>query len=48
MFLDMGCVVNTTPYMVPADTSLTKAFTVFRQLGLRHLLVVPRPHQVAP
>eukprot|EP00898_Chlorokybus_atmophyticus_P007736 jgi/Chlat1/7964/Chrsp69S07401 len=46
MYLDIGPFVNTTPYSVSADASLTKVYAIFRTLGLRHLLVVPRPQRV--
>ncbi len=32
--------------MSQEDTSLSKVYTLFRTLGLRHLCVVPRSHDV--
>ena len=45
-FLDLGPYVNPAPYVVQADTSLTKVFHLFRQLNLRHLCVVPHVNEV--
>ncbi|MCO5576774.1 hypothetical protein L7F22_030594 [Adiantum nelumboides] len=42
MFLDLYPFTNTSPYTVSEDMSLAKAFLLFRQLGLRHLFVVPK------
>jgi len=44
--LNLEPLVNATPYVVPEDASLAKAYPIFRQLGLRHLLVVPPPSRV--
>lgn len=46
LYLDLEPFVNPSPYIVPEDMSLTKVYNLFRQLGLRHVLVVPRPSQV--
>ncbi|KAG0554790.1 hypothetical protein KC19_12G119300 [Ceratodon purpureus] len=46
MYIDLQPFVNPAPYMVPEDMSLTKVHYLFRQLGLRHICVVPRPSQV--
>lgn len=46
MYIDLQPFVNPTPYIVPEDMSLTKVYNLFRQLGLRHICVVPRPSQV--
>ncbi|KAJ7552546.1 hypothetical protein O6H91_06G059900 [Diphasiastrum complanatum] len=46
MYLDLKPFVNPSPYMVPEDMSLTKVYNLFRQLGLRHVLVVPRPSRL--
>ncbi|KAL2634106.1 hypothetical protein R1flu_005585 [Riccia fluitans] len=51
MFLDLRFVTNTSPYTVVETMSLAKAFTLFRQLGLRHLCVIPRkprPNEGSP
>ncbi|MCO5557006.1 hypothetical protein L7F22_010561 [Adiantum nelumboides] len=46
LYIDLEPFVNPSPYIVPEDMSLTKVYNLFRQLGLRHVLVVPRPSQV--
>ncbi|KAJ7546444.1 hypothetical protein O6H91_08G040500 [Diphasiastrum complanatum] len=46
MYLDLKPFVNPSPYIVPEDMSLTKVYNLFRQLGLRHVFVVPRPSRV--
>lgn len=46
MYLDLEPFVNPSPYIVPEDMSLTKVYNLFRQLGLRHVFVVPRPSRV--
>lgn len=46
MYIDLAPFLNPSPYIVPEDMSLTKVYNLFRQLGLRHLLVVPRPSRV--
>ncbi|KAM3356242.1 chloride channel protein CLC-d isoform X1 [Capsicum galapagoense] len=46
MYIDLAPFLNPSPYVVPEDMSLTKVYNLFRQLGLRHLLVVPRPARV--
>ncbi|XP_075516253.1 chloride channel protein CLC-d-like [Primulina tabacum] len=46
MFIDLSPFLNPSPYVVPEDMSLTKVYHLFRQLGLRHLLVVPRTSHV--
>eukprot|EP00850_Spirogloea_muscicola_P011972 SM000076S21793 [mRNA] locus=s76:235730:243321:- [translate_table: standard] len=43
MWLDLKPFLNPTPYIVDEDVSVTKAYMLFRQLGLRHLCVVPKP-----
>ncbi|KAF3457165.1 hypothetical protein FNV43_RR01822 [Rhamnella rubrinervis] len=43
MFLDLAPFLNPSPYIVPEDMSVTKVYNLFRQLGLRHIFVVPRP-----
>jgi chloride channel 7 len=42
LYLDMGPYVNPTCYVVQEDASLSKVYTLFRTLGLRHLFVIPR------
>ncbi|XP_073137026.1 chloride channel protein CLC-d isoform X1 [Henckelia pumila] len=46
MYIDLAPFLNPSPYVVPEDTSLTKVYNLFRQLGLRHILVVPRASRV--
>ncbi|XP_054821234.1 chloride channel protein CLC-d-like [Prosopis cineraria] len=42
-YIDLAPFLNPSPYIVPEDMSLSKVYNLFRQLGLRHLFVVPRP-----
>ena len=42
MFLDLGPYSNPSYYVVQEDAALSKAYTLFRTLGLRHLIVIPR------
>ncbi|TKY54799.1 putative chloride channel protein CLC-g [Spatholobus suberectus] len=42
MFIDLHPYTNASPYTVVETMSLGKALTLFRELGLRHLLVVPK------
>ncbi|OMO73158.1 Cystathionine beta-synthase, core [Corchorus capsularis] len=42
MFLDLHPFTNTSPYTVVETMSLAKALFLFRQVGLRHLLVIPK------
>ncbi|XP_047334028.1 chloride channel protein CLC-d-like [Impatiens glandulifera] len=46
MYIDLAPFVNSSPYVVPEDMSLTKVYNLFRQLGLRHVFVVPRASHV--
>ncbi|XP_060959513.1 chloride channel protein CLC-d isoform X6 [Cannabis sativa] len=46
MYIDLAPFLNPSPYIVPEDMSLTKVYNLFRQLGLRHIFVVPRPSRV--
>ncbi|XP_002974732.2 chloride channel protein CLC-d [Selaginella moellendorffii] len=46
MYLDLQPFVNPSPYIVSEDMSLTKVYNLFRQLGLRHVCVVPRPSRI--
>ncbi|XP_011071569.1 chloride channel protein CLC-d isoform X2 [Sesamum indicum] len=46
MYIDLAPFLNPSPYVVPEDMSLTKVYNLFRQLGLRHLLVVPHASRV--
>uniref|UniRef100_A0A7N0TW02 Chloride channel protein n=1 Tax=Kalanchoe fedtschenkoi TaxID=63787 RepID=A0A7N0TW02_KALFE len=42
MYVDLHPITNTSPYAVVETMSLAKAAVLFRELGLRHLLVVPK------
>lgn len=42
MFLDLHPFTNASPYTVVETMSLAKALMLFRQVGLRHLLVIPK------
>eukprot|EP00899_Mesostigma_viride_P022719 jgi/Mesvir1/3631/Mv04366-RA.3 len=46
MYLDLMPFMNSTPYLVSSDMSLTKVHSLFRGLGLRHLAVIPHPERV--
>ncbi|KAK6945162.1 Chloride channel, voltage gated [Dillenia turbinata] len=42
MFLDLHPFTNASPYTVVESMSLAKALILFREVGLRHLLVIPK------
>ncbi|CAN1290022.1 Putative chloride channel-like protein CLC-g [Linum perenne] len=42
MYLDLHPFTNASPYTVVETMSLAKALLLFRQVGLRHLLVIPK------
>lgn len=42
MYVDLHPITNTSPYTVVETMSLAKAAILFRQLGLRHMCVVPK------
>lgn len=42
MYVDLHPITNTSPYTVIETMSLAKAAVLFRELGLRHLCVVPK------
>ncbi|GAX72881.1 hypothetical protein CEUSTIGMA_g336.t1 [Chlamydomonas eustigma] len=46
MFVDLGPYVNPSYYVVHEDASLSKAYALFRTLGLRHLCVIRRTKDV--
>ncbi|XP_010905222.1 chloride channel protein CLC-d isoform X1 [Elaeis guineensis] len=46
LYLDLAPFLNPSPYIVPEDMSLAKVYNLFRQLGLRHIFVVPRASRV--
>ncbi|CAM8979744.1 unnamed protein product [Rhodiola kirilowii] len=48
MYLDLRPFANTSPYTVVETMSLAKALTLFREVGLRHLLVIPKKSNRSP
>jgi chloride channel 7 len=42
MYVDLHPITNSSPYTVVETMSLAKAALLFREVGLRHLLVVPK------
>ncbi|GLT56944.1 hypothetical protein SLA2020_299560 [Shorea laevis] len=42
MYVDLHSLANATPYTVVESMSVAKAMVLFRQVGLRHLLTVPK------
>lgn len=42
MYIDLHPLTNTTPFTVMESMSVAKAMVLFRQVGLRHLLIVPK------
>ncbi|GAB2289171.1 hypothetical protein Dimus_023474 [Dionaea muscipula] len=42
MFMDLHPFTNASPYTVVESMSLAKALILFREVGLRHLLVIPK------
>ncbi|KAI5010214.1 hypothetical protein ZWY2020_012351, partial [Hordeum vulgare] len=48
MFVDLHPFTNTSPYTVVETMSLAKALILFREVGLRHLLVLPKTSKRAP
>ncbi|XP_026660213.1 chloride channel protein CLC-b-like [Phoenix dactylifera] len=42
MYIDLHPFANTTPYTVVETMSVAKAVVLFRQVALRHLLIVPK------
>ncbi|KAJ0982306.1 hypothetical protein J5N97_010561 [Dioscorea zingiberensis] len=46
MYIDLTPFLNPSPYVVPEDMSLAKVYNLFRQLGLRHIFVVPQPSRI--
>lgn len=47
MYVDLHPYANTSPYTVVETMSLAKALILFRQVGLRHLLVTPKFSRVS-
>ncbi|CAM8969310.1 unnamed protein product [Rhodiola kirilowii] len=48
MYIDLHPFTNTSPYTVVETMSLAKALTLFRDVGLRHLLVIPKHSSRSP
>ncbi|ONK76713.1 uncharacterized protein A4U43_C03F31350 [Asparagus officinalis] len=48
MFIDLHPFSNTSPYTVVETMSLAKALILFREVGLRHLLVIPKCSSRSP
>uniref|UniRef100_A0ACD5UGE3 Uncharacterized protein n=1 Tax=Avena sativa TaxID=4498 RepID=A0ACD5UGE3_AVESA len=48
MFVDLHPFTNTSPYTVVETMSLAKALILFREVGLRHLLVLPKSSKRSP
>ncbi|XVF75077.1 hypothetical protein PTKIN_Ptkin13bG0159400 [Pterospermum kingtungense] len=48
MYVDLHPITNTSPYTVVDTTPLSKAVVLFRELGLRHLCVVPKKSRMLP
>ncbi|KAK1300108.1 putative chloride channel-like protein CLC-g [Acorus calamus] len=48
MYIDLHPFTNTSPYTVVETMSLAKALILFREVGLRHLLVVPTSSNRSP
>lgn len=46
MYIDLHAFTNTSPFTVVETMSLAKALILFRVVGLRHLLVVPKTSSV--
>ncbi|KAL8049226.1 hypothetical protein ABFX02_06G007700 [Erythranthe guttata] len=42
MYVDLHPLTNTTPYTVVESISVAKAMVLFRQLALRHMLILPK------
>lgn len=47
MFVDLHPFTNASPYTVMETMSLAKALILFREVGLRHLLVIPKISNVS-
>lgn len=47
MYVDLHPITNTSPYTVVETMSLAKAAILFRELGLRHMCVVPKSQGVS-
>lgn len=47
MFIDLHPFTNASPFTVVETMSLAKALTLFREVGLRHMLVIPKISRVS-
>lgn len=47
MFIDLRPFSNASPYTVVDTMSLAKALILFREVGLRHMLVIPKHPSVS-
>lgn len=47
MYVDLHPFTNTSPYTVVETMCLAKALILFREVGLRHLLVIPKSSSVS-
>ncbi|CAK8563472.1 unnamed protein product [Lathyrus sativus] len=48
MYIDLHPFTNASPYTVVETMSLAKALILFREVGLRHLLVIPKIPGISP
>ncbi|KAL5547752.1 hypothetical protein UlMin_002983 [Ulmus minor] len=48
MFIDLHPFTNASPYTVVETMSLAKALILFREVGLRHMLVIPKVSSRSP
>eukprot|EP01025_Chloroclados_australasicus_P012437 TRINITY_DN1572_c0_g1_i2.p1 TRINITY_DN1572_c0_g1~~TRINITY_DN1572_c0_g1_i2.p1 ORF type:complete len:958 (-),score=133.08 TRINITY_DN1572_c0_g1_i2:534-3407(-) len=46
-YIDLRPFMQKHPYVIHADASLSRAYRIFRTMGLRHLFVIPKTPQVA-
>ncbi|KAL3526296.1 hypothetical protein ACH5RR_010952 [Cinchona calisaya] len=42
MYVDLHPITNTTPYTVIESMSAAKAMVLFREVGLRHMIIIPK------
>jgi chloride channel 7 len=48
MMMDLRPFMQRNPFVVHADASLSRAYRLFRTMGLRHLFVAPPQPKVPP
>lgn len=46
MFVDLHPFVNASPYIVSEDMNMSKVYSLFRTLGLRHICVAPKANNL--